>query len=400
MTEAYCRTRKDGAKGIDGKGAEEYKKDLLANSRRLSQQARTGSYKAPPVKRGYVPKNEKESRPIGMPTFTDKVMQRAVVMILEPIYEQDFENCSYGFRPERSAHQALETIWQEIMKMNGCWLLDVDIRKFFDTLDRKHLRAILNRRVRDGVLRRLIDKWLKAGVLEKGRYTRPETGTPQGGVISPLLSNIYLHTVLDEWFIKQVKPVLRGRAFLVRYADDFVIGFECKEDAERVLRVLPKRFGRFGLSLHPEKTRLVDFTKPRGQGKGEGDTFDFLAFTHYWGRSRRGRRVVQRKTAKDRLRRAISRIEVWCKRNRHSDRKWQHWMLSLKLRGHYAYYGITGNMRQLKRFHHAVERRWCYWLSRRTRGYQGMTWTRFGRILEALPLPSPRIVQSALAAKP
>lgn len=400
MTEAYRRTRKDGAKGVDGKGSEEYRKDLQANSRLLSQEARAGSYKAPPVKRGYVPKNENESRPIGMPTFRDKVLQRAVVMILEPIYEQDFLDCSYGFRPKRSAHQALETIWQEIMNMNGCWLLDVDIRKFFDTLDRRHLRTILDRRVRDGVLRRLIDKWLKAGVWESGRYTCPETGTPQGGVISPLLSNIYLHTVLDEWFIEQIRPLLKGRAFLVRYADDFVMGFEYKEDAEKVLRVLPKRFGRFGLELHPEKTRLVNFTKPEGRDGGNGGTFDFLAFTHYWGRSRRGKLVVQRKTAKDRLRRAIKRIEAWCKLNRHAERKFQHLMLSLKLRGHYAYYGITGNMRQLRRFHNAVERRWCYWLSRRTRGYRGMTWERFSRILSEFPLPLPRITQSALAVKP
>lgn len=400
VTEAFQRTRKDGAKGVDGQGAEEYQAELAANSRRLCEEARSGSYKAPPVKRGYVPKNETEVRPIGMPTFTDKVLQRAVVMILEPIYEQDFLDCSYGFRPNRSAHQALETIWQQVMSMGGCWLLEADIRKFFDKLDPRHLRDILDRRVRDGVLRRLIDKWLKAGVWEAGECTFPETGTPQGGVISPLLSNIYLHAVLDEWFVKQVQPLLHGRAFLVRYADDFVMGFEYREDAERVLRVLHKRFARFGLSLHPEKTRLVDFTRPRGKEPAGGGSFDFLGFTHYWGASRRGNWVVQRKTAKDRLRRAIQRIENWCRAVCHNEWKWQHWMLSLKLRGHYAYYGITGNMRQLQRFLREVERRWHYWLSRRTRGGLGMKWEHFAALMTAYPLPQPRIVRSALAVKP
>lgn len=400
VEEAYRRTRKGGAKGIDGKGAEEFRAAMRENCRRLCELARSGSYKAPPVKRGYVPKDEHESRPIGMPTFTDKVLQRSVVMILEPVYEQDFLSCSYGFRPNRSAHDALETIWQEVMKMGGCWLLDVDIRKFFDELNRKHLRDILDRRVRDGVLRRLIGKWLKAGVWESGQCHYPETGTPQGGVISPLLSNIYLHTVLDEWFIREITPLLKGRAFLVRYADDFVMGFEHKEDAERVMRVLPKRFARFGLRLHPDKTRMVDFTKPKRPGKAEGGTFDFLGFTHYWGVSRRGNRVVQRKTAKDRLQRAVKRADEWCRTSRHAEVKWQHWMLSLKIRGHYAYYGITGNMCQLRRFLAAVERRWFYWLARRTQAHRGMTWARFSAILGHCSLPPPRIVHSALAAKP
>jgi len=397
MKEAFRRTRKDGAKGIDGKSAGDYRAELEANSQRLSQKARSGSYKAPPVKRGYVPKGGNDVRPIGMPTFTDKVLQRAVVMILEPIYEQDFLDCSYGFRPNRSAHQALEEIWQQIMKMRGCWLLDVDIRKFFDRLDRKHLREILDRRVRDGVIRRLIDKWLKAGVWESGQHSYPETGTVQGGVISPLLSNIYLHTVIDEWFMEQVKPRMRGRAFLVRFADDFVMGFEYEEDARRVLRVLPKRLGRYGLELHTDKTRLVEFTKPGSKGRS---TFDFLGFTHYWGRSRRGNWVVQRKTAKDRLQCAIKRIDHWCQKACHADWRWQHQMLSRKLRGHYGYYGITGNMRQINRFFQIVRRRWRYWLHRRTRGGTGMKWPRYEALLKTFPLPPPRIACSALVAKP
>ncbi len=245
----------------------------------------------------------------------------------------------------------------------------------------------------------MIDKWLKAGVWESGQCSYPETGTVQGGVISPLLSNIYLHTVVDEWFIKQIKPPLKGLAFLVRYADDFVMGFKYREDAERVMRVLPKRLGRFGLTLHSEKTRLVEFTKPKGDGKGPRGRFDFLGFTHYWGRSRRGNWVVKRKTATDRLRRAMGRINDWCRSKRHAVWKWQHWMMSLKLKGHYAYYGITGNMRQLNRFYWVSQRRWRYWLARRTRGRAGMKWPHFAALLVAFPLPPPRIVRSALAVK-
>lgn len=200
LNEAYRLTRRDGATGVDGITKQDYEQDLAANLHDLSDRARSGRYKAPPVKRGYVPKgNGTELRPIGMPAFEDKVLQRGVTMILEPLYEQDFWDCSYGFRPHRSAHDALETLWQNISGMGGCWILDVDIRKFFDTLGHQHLREILDQRIRDGVIRRLIDKWLKAGVWEDGHVSYPEQGTPQGGCISPMLSNIYLHTVLDEW---------------------------------------------------------------------------------------------------------------------------------------------------------------------------------------------------------
>lgn len=260
LTTAYHRTRKDGAVGIDGVSAAEYTDDLDENLERLSDLARSGRYKAPPVRRGYVPKPGKsERRPIGIPAFEDKVLQRGVAMVLEPIYEQDFLDCSYGFRPGRSAHQALEATWQNIQRMGGCWLLDVDVRAFFDNLDHQHLRDILDRRVRDGVIRRLIGKWLKAGVWESGQVSYPDKGTPQGGCVSPMLSNIYLHTVLDEWFENQIKPLLQGGAFLIRFADDFVMGFANERDARRVMEVLPKRFARFGLTIHPDKTRMVDF---------------------------------------------------------------------------------------------------------------------------------------------
>ena len=394
LREAYRRTRKDGATGVDGVRAEDYAATLDKNLSALSERARSGNYQAPPVKRGYVPKaGNREPRPIGMPAFEDKVLQRGVAMVLEPIYEQDFLACSYGFRPGRSAHQALEALWQTVQAMNGCWILEVDIRKFFDTLNHRHLREILERRIRDGVIRRLLDKWLKAGVWEQGQISYPEQGTPQGGCISPLLSNIYLHTVLDEWFEGQVKPRLKGRAFLIRFADDFVMGFENESDARRVLEVLPKRFGRYGLALHPDKTRLLDFRSP--ERTAESGTFQFLGFTHYWGKSRLGRLVVKRKTAKERLARTLKRMEQWCKFNRHQPMAMQQRALNQKLRGHYGYFGITGNFRCLNQVLERTQRIWFRWLRRRTRGGQGMTWERFSVLLRSVfPLVTPRVVHS------
>jgi group II intron reverse transcriptase/maturase len=223
MMEAYRRTRKDGAVGVDGQRAEDYAQNLEENLRALLDRAKSGDrYRAPPVRRVYIPKGDGSERPLGIPSFEDKVLQRAVVMVLEPLYEQDFLNCSYGFRPGRSAHQALAAIQSQLTKMGGGWVLDVDIRKFFDSLSHEHLRTILARRMRGGVVERLIGKWLKAGVMEEGVLTHPEAGTPQGGVVSPLLANIYLHEVLDVWFEREVTPLLQGRSFLVRYADDCV----------------------------------------------------------------------------------------------------------------------------------------------------------------------------------
>ena len=368
--EAYQRTRKDGAAGVDGQTSRDYAANLEGNLRSLLDRVKAGHYQAPPVRCVHIPKGSGgETRPIGIPTFEDKVLQRAVVMLLEPIYEQDFSNDSYGFRPGRSAHQALQSLWEQATRQRGGWILEVDISKFFDNLDHRHLRELLRRRVRDGVILRLIDKWLKAGVLEEGRRSYPSSGSPQGGVISPLLANVYLHYVLDQWFAQEVQPRLRGRAFLVRYADDFVAGFAQEQDARRVMDVLPKRFGRYGLTVHPTKTRLVGFTRPHITGSQDcrPDTFDFLGFTHYWGRSYRGGWVIKRKTASSRLRRGIESIRTWCRDYRHQPLGEQHAQLSLKLRGHYAYYGVTNNQRSLQAFREQVHRLWCKWLSRRNR---------------------------------
>jgi RNA-directed DNA polymerase len=397
LLEAYHRTRKDAAPGVDGRTAEDYGLDLLSNLEDLLGRAKSGTYRAPPVRRVHIPKGTgKETRPLGVPTLEDKVLQRAVVMALEPIYEQDFLNCSFGFRPGRSAHQAEQALWQQVMALGGCWLVEVDIRKYFDTMDRGHLRQLLRQRVRDGVLLRLIDKWLKAGVLEEGELTYPEAGTPQGGVISPLLANIYLHYVLDVWFEQEVKPRLKGRAFLVRYADDFVMGFTCEEDARRVLDVLPKRFGKYGLTIHPDKTRLVPFARPTSRPAGTGSqggtppgSFDFLGFTHYWSRSKQGYWVVKRKTAGNRFHRALKGIATWCRLHRHWKIGEQYQVLRQKLRGHFQYYGgVIGNGRSLWCFRQRVQEIWRKWLARRG-GQVRWTWARMAAMLKRFDLPTP-----------
>jgi RNA-directed DNA polymerase len=282
IKEAYRLTRKDGAPGVDGMTAAAYEANLEANLVDLLGRIKSGRYKAPPVRRTYIPKADGTPRPLGIPTFEDKVAQRAIVMVLEAVYEQDFRTCSYGFRPGRSAHEALHELYGVITRQGQYWVLDVDIRKYFDSIPHSDLRAILDQRVTDGVIRRMIDKWLKAGVLEDGLLRLASEGTPQGGVISPMLSNIFLHHVLDEWFEGVVKPRLAGPCTLVRFADDFVMSFKNHRDAKRVLEVLERRLGRYGLTLHPDKTRFIDF-RPERPGGAPPDCkeppFDFLGFS-------------------------------------------------------------------------------------------------------------------------
>jgi RNA-directed DNA polymerase len=395
LREAYRRTRKDGARGVDGQSAEEYAEHLEENLRSLLDRMKTGTYQAPPVRRVHIPKGDgSATRPIGIPTFEDKVLQRAVAMVLEAVYEQSFYDFSYGFRPGRSAHGACEAQRNAVMEMGGGWVLEVDIKKFFDTLDHEHLRNILNQRVRDGVILRLIGKWLNAGVMENLVLSHPEAGTPQGGVISPLLANIFLHDVLDGWFVSDVRPRLSGRAELVRYADDFVILFEQEADARRVLDVLPKRFGKYGLTLHPDKTRLVPFRRPDRDDDGSGGSagsYDLLGFTFHWGLSREGWWVVKRRTAKDRFSRTLRRINEWCRQHRHDDVGAQRLALARKLRGHYGYFGVTSNFRSLGMLLHEVTAIWRKWLSRRSQK-GGLDWNAMHRLLGRYPLPSPRIV--------
>ena len=404
LHEAYVKTRKDGAVGVDGQTADEYEVDLWGNLQRLLDRAKSGTYVAPPVRRVHIPKagSPGETRPLGIPTFEDKILQRAVLMVLEPVYEADFLDASHGFRPGRGAHGALASLWKQAMNLGCCYIVDVDLRKFFDTINHGHLRDLLKRRVRDGVIVHLIGKWLNAGVLEEGIHTNPETGAPQGGVLSPLISNVFLHYVLDQWFEQEVRPRLKGEAFLIRYADDFVIGVAREDDARRIMEVLPKRMSKYGLTVHPEKTRLVRF-HPDATDDSETrestplpKTFDFLGFTHYWGQSWKGGWVIKRKTARSRLKRAFQALADWCRKHRHQPLPVQHQTLKQKLQGHYGYYGITGNFPSLLEFREGVRKLWQYWLSRRRRAGR-MTWPEFLRLERRYALPKARVVHGMLS---
>jgi RNA-directed DNA polymerase len=403
MREAYRLTRKDGAPGIDGVTAAVYEANLEANLLDLLERIKSGRYRAPPVRRVYIPKagGRNELRPLGIPTFEDKVAQRVITMVLEAVYEQDFLPCSYGFRPGRSAHQALRTLRDDLWAKQLYWVVDLDISKYFDSIPHSHLRSFLDQRVTDGVIRRMIDKWLNAGAVEDGLLRRTTEGSPQGGVISPCVSNIFLHHVLDEWFETEVKPRLRGNCSLVRFADDAVMAFDNLVDAQRVLAVLGKRLDRYGLTLHPDKTRIVDFrpliTDSERHPETDGTSFDFLGFTHVWGRSRKGKPTVRQVTAKSRYARALAAVTNWCRKNRHRSIPDQHRRLSSMMRGHFAYYGVGGNMRRLGWFAHQVVRIWQKWLSRRDRR-SVVRWTRLNEILQQHPLPRAKIFHPYVTA--
>jgi RNA-directed DNA polymerase len=396
LREAYRKTRKDGAPGIDGITAKEYARNLEGNLCELHSRLRENRYKAPAVKRAWINKDDGSQRPLGMPVFEDKVVQRAVSMLMSAVYGQDFYDFSFGFREGRSPHQAVKELREKCYSLNIRWIVDADVSGFFDNLDHGILCEIIKDRIKDGGLIRLIGKWLKAGIMEGHELTFPKKGTPQGGVISPLLANIFLHRVLDEWYVKVIKPRLKGRSFLIRFADDFVIGCESEEDARRIMAVLPKRFKRFNLTVHPKKTKLVDFRSPsrRKDSGTEEHTFDFLGFTHYWAKSRKGNWVIKRKTAAKRLRRTMKAIWIWCRDHRHYNMPEQYGILCSKLRGHYQYYGITGNYKMLEVVYEHTEKVWRRWLGRRTRdGYiSGDVFEK--KIRKVFPLPQPRIIHS------
>lgn len=401
LREAHRLTRKSGAPGIDGQTAEAYAADLDENLTDLLDRVKEGRYRAPPVRRVHIPKGKGETRPIGIPTFEDRILQRAVAMILEEVYEQEFLPCSYGFRRDLSAHNAIGWLREVLMRMQGGWVLEVDLRKFFDTLVHRCLREILAIRVRDKAITRLIGKWLNAGVMEDGAIAHPQAGTPQGGVISPLLANVYLHEVLDKWFFQDVRPRLKGQGHLLRYADDFVMVFEHERDARRVMEVLPKRLGKFGLQIHEGKTRLVDFRRPDWREEDPPSdpprprSFDLLGFNHHWAKSRRGNWVVKRKTSAKSFSRAVKAIALWCRRNWHLTLAEQHRALSRKLRGHCGYFGITGNSIALNRFRHRLRKVWRKLRGRTSqRGREAIK--RFDRFLKANPLPGAIAYRSSL----
>ena len=395
LREAFRRTNKKSSPGIDGVTAERYAENLEENLQDLYERLRNGQYRAMPVERVWLDKEDGRKRPIGKPVLEDKIVQRAVAMLLEAVYEQDFYDFSYGFRAGRSPHQALRELRERCMEMNIGWIVDLDVCGFFDNLEHGNLREILKQRVNDGGIIRLIGKWLNAGVIDGEDLTYPEKGTPQGAVVSPVLANVFLHHVLDDWFERDVKPRMKGPVFLIRYADDAVIGCVLEGDARRIMEVLPKRFGRFGLAVHPEKTKRVRFSQPNKweATDRENGAFDFLGFTHYWAKSRRGNWVVKRKTAKKRLRRAMKMFWQWCRQNRHLPLQEQHKQLCQKLRGYYQYYAVRDNVRMLRKVHRHVERSWRYWLSRRSRKSK-IPWKECNKLWRHYPLPTPRIIHA------
>jgi len=398
MKETWRNLKKKRSAGIDGVTAQEYGRNLESNLQDLHERLVTMKYRAQPVKRAYVPKEDGKKRPIGIPALEDKIVQGAARTILEAIYEQDFYGFSYGFRPGRSAHQALKVLDAAIFWGKVGYVLDVDIKAFFDSMDRKVLMELLRRRIKDRNILRLIAKWLHAGVLVDGVREYPETGSPQGAVISPLLANVYLHYVLDEWMEEVVRPKMRGEIHLVRYADDVIVCLQYRDDAERLRKVLAKRLAKYGLELNADKTRLIEFgryAEERAERRGRRPgTFDFLGFTHICGKSREGKFIVKRKTAARKLCRSMKRATEWCRKHRHLPMPDQHRQLCAKLRGHYNYYGLIGNMRSLRKLEWHVIRTWRKWLNRRSQRGR-MPWARFTQVLERFPLPKPMILRCA-----
>ena len=394
---AFRGLRKKASAGVDGVTYEEYERDVARNIQTLHERLKNGKYQAQPLRRVYIPKENGKQRPISIPALEDKIVQKAMVEILNAIYEQDFLDCSYGFRPGRGQHQALDEVGRVICTRPTGWVLEIDVTAYFDSIVREQLMEMIEKRVRDRSVLRLIRKWIQVGVIEEGRLLVSETGTGQGQTISPHLANIYLHYVLDEWFENEVKTRLRGAAHEIRFADDAVLCFQYKEDAERVMEVLPKRFTKYGLTIHPEKTRLLEFgryaeEKAKRQGKKPA-TFDFLGYTHVCARSRRGKFTVHVRTMKKRFRRGLTAIAEWCQENRHMPVEEQQKTLNAKLRGHYQYYGRPTNYQSLWRFFREVRHIWQKGLSRRTRG-NGMTWEKYAAILRKHPLLLPRIQHS------
>jgi group II intron reverse transcriptase/maturase len=401
LKRAYGRIRKSAAVGVDGITKEQYGHDLEINLRALHERLRSKQYRHQPILRVHIPKAPGKTRPIGISTTEDKIVQGALREVLETIYEQDFLDCSCGFRPGRSAHDALRATNSMVTNERITVILEADIQAFFDSIERNKLMEMLQTRIADPSLLRLVSKCLHVGVLDGEEFTEPDEGTAQGSIISPMFGNVYLHYVLDLWFECEIRPRLSGRAQLIRYADDFVMGFERREDAERVQKVLHLRMAKYGLTLHPEKTRLIPFARPHAGRNGiRPGTFDFLGFTMYWCKSRRGSWRLGMKTRKARLQKAVTAISTYCRRHRHRSRKEQHAALARRLVGHYRYFGVNGNIRSLRQLLYCVTREWLKWLRRRSQRGRRLTWERYRAYLAAHPLPQPRIYVRVWARAP
>jgi group II intron reverse transcriptase/maturase len=397
LYKCYRDLNKNSSPGVDGKYWHNYSLESKYRIPELLKEFKRGKYRAPSIRRVHIPKGKQGTRPIGIPTIEDKILQESVRRILNPIYEEEFKDFSYGFRKGYSAHKAIDYMFGKVSFQGMRYIIDADIKDYFGSIDHGILRDFLDRRVKDGVVRKMIDKWLKAGILEGKQTTYPKEGTPQGGTISPLLSNIYLHHVLDEWFTEQIQPLLKGRSFIVRYADDFVIGFEHITDAKRVMKVLPKRFEKYNLELHPDKTKIISLNTPKGKGDR---SFDFLGFTHYLGKSRKGKIVLKRKTSSKKFTLALTKTYDWIKQNRHIKLKELIKQLNLKLRGHYNYYGITFNSKGIECYYFEVVKILYKWLNCRG-GKSVWNWERINEIiLNKELLLKPKIYQGYQSAKP
>ena len=389
LLDSWRYIRKDAAYGVDRVSAEEYEENLGENIRQLVERLKRKSYRAKLVRRQYIPKGEGKLRPLGIPATEDKLLQVAVKRILEAIYEQDFLRCSYGYRPNVSALHAVDKLTVKVQFGQYNFIVEADIKGYFDNIDHEMLVEMLEERIDDRALIRLIEKWLKAGILDTdGKVIHPVTGTPQGGIVSPILANVYLHYVLDLWFHQVVKKHCRGEACLIRYADDFVCAFQYQEDAERFYRVLGKRLGKFGLEAAAEKTRVIPFDRDSPSGKSG---FEFLGFEFYWGKDRGGRPHLKRRTSRKKLKASLNRFAAWCRENRNLRLMILFRQLNAKLRGYFNYYGVVGNYASLNQFFWQAMRILFKWLNRRSQR-RSFNWQGFQELLKHFRVEQPRIV--------
>ena len=398
LKECYYRLGRDRASGIDGVSWKEYGRQLDENLKALVARMKAKRYKPLPAKRVYIPKNEHEKRPLGLPALEDKIVQKGISLILEAIYEADFLDCSYGFRPKRNCHQAINAVDKTIMTKPINHVIEADIKGYFDNVSHKWMMEFLQVRIKDPSFLLLIRRFLKAGYCEAGRIVATEQGTPQGGNLSPMLSNIFLHYVLDLWFERKVKPQTRGAYQLVRYADDYICMVQYADDAQNIEQALRERFAKFNLELHPEKTRVISFGRYERENtkrqNRKANTFDFLGFTHYCGLSRKGKFIVGRKTSRKKFRMKCGELNNWLRKIRNYKKTKEWWpILQAKLGGHYQYYGVSGNMQALRRFYSQTLRMTVKWLNRRSQR-KSFNWKGFEKYLEHYPLPKPKIVHN------
>jgi len=386
LKRSFKLLKKKAAPGVDEITWQAYGKDLEANVEGLGQRLKANQYRAGLVKRKYIPKGNGKRRPLGLLKIEDKTVQRAVTSILEAIYEEDFLKSSYGYRPRRGAKDAVKAVTQQLQFGRFRWVVEADIKGFFDHIDHTKMVQMLSERIQDGRFLRLIRKWLKAGILEEtGEVINPETGTPQGGIVSPVLANIYLHKVLDQWFEEQIRPVCRGQVMINRYADDFICAFEDKEDAKEFLKKLERRLAEHGLELAADKTRMLRFSRFEVSGN---ESFEYLGFEFRWGRSQNGKAVVKRRTSRKKFRASVAKFREWIKEKRHANTQWIMGLLAAKLRGHWNYYGVIGNLASQWEFFRQTTRILFKWLNRRSQR-SSYTWAGLAALFKQYAVPKP-----------